>query len=147
MTYLLDTAKAQRDDAETTQSEPLPGTTQAANSAGGYTWAVDDWKRLDRFLLLGSEQGTYYVTQKALSAENANAVLRCINEDGSRVVRRVVEISEAGRAAKNDPALFVLALCASKGDPGTRRVAFDMLPRVARTGTHLLHFVAYIAGK
>ena len=28
-------------------------------SAGGYAWAVDRWTRLDRFLVLGSEGGTF----------------------------------------------------------------------------------------
>ena len=46
-------------------------------SPGGYAWAVDDWTRLDRFLVLGSEGGSYYATERALTAENASAVLRC----------------------------------------------------------------------
>ncbi len=44
----------------TPQAEPIPGTTQVPNSAGGFTWAVDRWSRLDRFLILGSEGGTFY---------------------------------------------------------------------------------------
>ena len=39
----------------TPQSEPIPGTTQVPNSAGGYSWKVDDWTRLDRFLVLGAK--------------------------------------------------------------------------------------------
>ena len=42
----------------TPQAEPMPGTNQVPNSAGGYTWAVDKWARLDRFLILGTEGGT-----------------------------------------------------------------------------------------
>lgn len=115
-----------------------------ANSAGGYAWAVNDWARLDRFLVLGSEGGTYYSNERKLTVENAEAVKRCITVDGRRVVARVVEISEAGRAPKNDPALFVLAMCAGLGDAGTRKGAFDALPKVARIGAHLFHFLAYI---
>jgi hypothetical protein len=49
---------------ETTQTQPLPTRPeQVENSAGGYVWAVDDWKRLERFLILGSESGTYYISQ------------------------------------------------------------------------------------
>ena len=43
---------------KTPQSAPLAG--QVANSARGYAWAVDDWSRLRRFLVLGSEGGSYY---------------------------------------------------------------------------------------
>src|SRR5688572_9938016 len=68
------------------QSAPLPGKGQVRNSAGGYVWDVDDWKRLDRFLILGSEGGTYYIAERALTEENANAVRRCIESDGLRAV-------------------------------------------------------------
>ena len=141
MSYLKNVATNAPTGA-TPQSEPLIGTTQMPNSAGGYAWAVDDWTRLDRFLVLGSEGGSYYATERALTAENASAVLRCIVADGPRTVRRIVEISEAGRAPKNDPAIFALALAASHGDVAGRRAALEALPRVCRIGTHLFHFAA-----
>lgn len=126
----------------TPQSEPIPGTAQVQNNAGGFAWRVTDWDRLDRFLILGSEGGTYYVGEKKLTVENANAVLRCLREHGSRTVSRIAEISQAGRAPKNDPALFALALaCSPKfADVDTRREALSVLPLVARTGTHLFQF-------
>lgn len=127
----------------TPQSMPIPGTTQVPNSAGGYSWVVNEWTRLDRFLILGSEAGTYYIREQKLTLENAAAVRTCIQQDGQRVVQRVVEISQAGRAPKNDPALFVLAMCAGLGTEATRQAAFMALPKVARTGTHLFHFLAY----
>ncbi len=127
----------------TPQSEPILGSSQVANSAGGFSFAVDDWTQLRRFLILGSEGGSYYATERTLTAENAGATLRCIALDGSRVVREIAEISRAGRAPKNDAALFALALCASKGDESTRREAFKALPQIARTGTHLFHFAAF----
>lgn len=39
----------------TPQSQPIPGQPMVPNSAGGYTFAVDDWTRLERFLILGNE--------------------------------------------------------------------------------------------
>jgi len=130
----------------TPQSEPIPGTTQMPNSAGGYAWKVDDWARLERWLVLGSEGGTYYIKERELTAENAKAVIRCIEEDGERAVARIVEISEAGRAPKNDPAIFALALAVTHGSPAVKRAAFDAIPRVCRTGTHLFHFAQYVDG-
>ncbi|MFN8442324.1 MAG: TROVE domain-containing protein [Caldilineaceae bacterium] len=128
---------------QTPQSTPLAGSNQVANSAGGYAWAVNDWVRLDRFLVLGSEGGTYYINERKLTLENADAVKRCIESDGLRTVAQIVEISLAGHAPKNDPALFALAMCAALGDVNTRRAAMAALPKVARTGTHLFHFMAY----
>jgi 60 kDa SS-A/Ro ribonucleoprotein len=130
----------------TPQNEPIPGTNQVPNSGGGYSFPVDDWMRLDRWLVLGSEAGTYYITERALTKQNAEAVARSIEADGPRVVRRIVEISEAGRAPKNDPAIFALALCTALGDTATRQAAFEALPRVCRTGTHVFHFAQYVDG-
>jgi 60 kDa SS-A/Ro ribonucleoprotein len=126
----------------TPQSEPIPGTVR--NSAGGYAFAVDDWTRLARFLVLGSEGGSYYATPRALTVENAAAVQRCLAEDGLRAVAAIVGISENGRAPKQDPAIFALALAAASPDLATRRAALQALQRVCRTGTHLFQFAASV---
>ncbi len=126
------------------QWAPIPGAGQAPNSAGGFAWEVDDWARLHRFLILGSEGGSYYATEWTLTRKNAQAVERCIREDGRRAVAEIVRVSEEGRAPKNDPALFALAMAAGIGDEQTRRAALDALPRVARTGTHLFQFATFV---
>ncbi len=130
---------------KTPQSEPIPGRPDmVADSAGGFTWAVDDWQQLDRFLILGTEGGTYYINERKLTRGNAEAVIRCIQSNGERAVNRIVEISDSGRAPQNDPALFALALAASIADSAdTRRRALDSLPKVARIGTHLFTFLTY----
>ncbi len=122
----------------------LPGSRQVSNSAGGFTWEVDDWARFRRFLILGSEGGSFYASEWTLTRENAQAVEHCIREDGARAVAEVARVSEEGRAPKNDPALFALAMAAGLGDEQTRRAALDALPRVARTGTHLFGFVTFV---
>lgn len=131
-------------EKKTPQSEPVPGSKQVANSAGGYSFAVDDWVRLDRFLILGTEGGSYYATERKLTIENAEVVKRCIALDGVRTVNRIVEVSRAGRASKNDPAILALAICAKKGDELTRKTALRALPEVCRIGTHLHHFAEYV---
>ena len=128
----------------TRQSEPLAGTDQVPNSAGGFAWPVDDWTRLRRFLILGSEGGSHYAGEHELSRENAQAVARAIAADGPRAVREIVAISRDGRAAKNDPAIFALAMAAGADDETTRTAALDALPQVCRTGTHLFTFARHI---
>lgn len=127
---------------KTPQRAPIPGAGQVPNSAGGYAWAVDGWTQLDRFLILGSEDGTYYSGARKLSLDNAKNVIERIKEDGARVVSRIVEISMNGRAPKNDPAIFALALCSAYGNDETRAAALAVLPQVCRTGTHLFSFAA-----
>ena len=128
----------------TPQSQPIAGSTQMPNSAGGYTWQVDDWTRLDRFLILGAEGGTYYIGERDLVKQNHDAIVRCIQTDGVRAVNRIVEISDSGRAPKNDPAIFALALVAAHGNPQAKALAFQNLSKVCRIGTHLFHFAEYV---
>lgn len=128
---------------ETSQTEPIPNRNQVRNSAGGYSFAVDDWVRLERFLILGTEGGSYYASEKALTVGAAESTLRCIKEDGKRAVEVIKEISVSGRAAKNDSALFALAMCAGLGNDETKHDAFMALQDVARIGTHLFKFVEY----
>ena len=128
------------------QRAPLPGSGQVPNSTGGFVWAVDDWARLRRFLILGSEGGSYYATEAKLTRENAKAVERCLAEDGPRAVAEIVRVSDEGRAPKNDPALFALAMAAGADDEATRKAALEALPQVCRTGTHLFQFATFVEG-
>lgn len=128
----------------TPQTQEVLGANQVKNSAGGFVFALDKWKRLDRFLVIGSEGGTYYVKEQKLTVDNAKNVLACIAEDGQRAIARIVEISDKGRAPKNDAAIFALALAAAHGDEATRSLALREMPKVCRIGTHLFQFAEVV---
>ncbi|WP_051334367.1 TROVE domain-containing protein [Bradyrhizobium sp. Ai1a-2] len=126
--------------ADVPQSEPL-NARQVKNNAGGFVFAIDNWARLDRFLILGSDAPTYYQTARALTRENAKVVDECYAADPARTVARTVEISDQGRAPKNDPAIFVLAIGAVHADQKVRQLALAAVPKICRTATHLFQFV------
>lgn len=111
---------------------------------GGNAYAVDRWTQLRRFLILGTEGGTFYVSEKQLTKEAGQVVTDCLDEDGLRVVREIVAVSTEGDAPRQQPAIFALALAAAHASPAVRRAALDNLNRVCRTGTHLFTFAAYI---
>lgn len=117
---------------------------QIPNAAGGYTFAVDDWSRVHRFLTLGVDGGTYYTSAAELAKDNAEVILRAAATDPIELVRRIVEVSTAGRAPKQNPALFALAIAAAAEDVDGRRAALAALRLVARTGTHLFLFARYV---
>jgi 60 kDa SS-A/Ro ribonucleoprotein len=119
---------------------------QVFNSAGGAVFAISKWDHLLRFLILGSEGGSYYAGEQKLTVENAKNVIACIKEDGLATVDMIVDVSKSGRAPKNDPALLALALCTNPeyADAETRGYALAMLPEVARIGTHLFHFAEFV---
>lgn len=118
--------------------QPLPG--QVPNSDGGFVWPIGKEQRLRRFLILGTEGGTYYASERKLTAENAACILDFIADDGLRTVATIVEIAESGRAPKPEPAILALALCLKMGDNQTKAAVREVLPRVCRTGTHLFAF-------
>lgn len=130
--------------ARTPQTNSIPGTEE--NNAGGYAFPVDDWTRLDRFLILGAEGGTCYVGEKRLTRTNAEACARLIDDPstGPEAVDRIVEISRSGRAPSNDPALFLLAMACASAQSEVRARALRALPKVARIGTHLFHFAHFV---
>lgn len=128
---------------KTPQTEPIPGKAMTPNSAGGYSFAVDDWTRLERFLILGSEGGSYYAKERELTVENAKAVVRCLDADPARTIRTIVQVSESGRAPKNEPAVMALAIAAGSGHTAA---ASEALPKVCRTGTHLFAFAEAVQG-
>lgn len=125
-----------------TQQQVAADPKQVANSAGGYTFELDDLARLRRFLTLGVDGGTYYASDQALAIENAAVVARLAEADPQALVETIVEISLGGRAPKVNPALFALAYAASV--PASARAALAALPEVARTGTHLFLFAGYV---
>lgn len=125
----------------TPQSEPADAR-QVQNSAGGHTFALDDAARLRRFLVLGVDGGSYYATDRQLARENAEVVVRMARQDPDTLVSTIVEVSQKGAAPKQNPALFALALAASV--PESSQLALAALPQVARTGSHLFLFAAYV---
>jgi 60 kDa SS-A/Ro ribonucleoprotein len=130
----------------TPQSQTIPGRAQdmAPNNAGGMSFKLDDWARLERFLILSSEGGTYYVGAQKLTAENAACVIRCLKADGERVVAEAKRVNVQNLAPKVDSQLFALALALKHGDLPTRRAAASAAAVMLRTGTHILHFVAMV---
>lgn len=120
---------------------------QQPNSAGGFTFVVDCWTRLERFLILGSEGGSYYASERQLTRDNAQSVLDCCAQDAGRTIDTIVQISDSGRAPKNDPAIFALALAAAHPTSSDARArACAALPKVCRTATHLFQFCEAVNG-
>ena len=126
----------------TPQSEKVFGSNQVPNSAGGFTFKVDNWTRLNRFLILGNEGGSYYASEHKMTQDSAKCILECVKENGRKTVDTIVEISHNGRAPKNDPAVFALALVVKHGDAATRAYAYQNLSKVCRIATHLFQFLS-----
>lgn len=130
-------AVSKRVTPQTEKADPK----QIKNNQSGFVFEVNDWNRLERFLVIGSENGSFYAGERKLTRENAAVVERCLVEDGPRTVAVIAEVSDSGRAPKNDPAIFALALACCADSLETRQAAFRAIGTVCRIGTHLFQFV------
>lgn len=126
---------------DTPQVLPQFGKNQVKNNAGGYVYKADKFQILDRFLIIGTENNSFYMKSSDLTIENAKNLIDCINTDGIKTVDKIVEISDSGRAIKNNTAIFALAMCVGYGNPIVKQYALNNLSKVARIGTHLFQFV------
>lgn len=126
--------------------KPVPQTKQLVkgqvkNAAGGYAFTASSKTRALRFLMIGTEGGSFYEGEKQMTLANAKNLMAVIQSQPEWLLGEIIRISEAGEASSNSPALFALALIISASDDVVvRRAAYDALPRVARTGTHLFEF-------
>lgn len=115
---------------------------QVKNNAGGYAFEVSDKSRLERFLILGVDGGTYYVEDKKFTNDTVNFLIQLISTNEDLVRETTLQISEQGRAHNNTPAIFVTALLMTDGkNKAATRAVFD---RVVRTSTHLFQFAQFI---
>ncbi len=130
----------------TPATQVIPGreADMISNNGGGVSFKLSPQAQLDRFLILGSEGGTYYLSEKKLTVDNAKNIIALVKSDGSLVVDRILTINKANRAPKREPALFALALAATMGDEVTRGRALSVVGDICRIPTDLFTFVEFI---
>ncbi|KAI0234239.1 60 kDa SS-A/Ro ribonucleoprotein, partial [Lamellibrachia satsuma] len=118
---------------------------QVLNHLHGYVFKVDDLARFTRFLCLGAEGGTYYVSEQELKRENVQCITRLIAAGrGHEVVQTLIDFSVSGRTAKQNGLMFAMAMCARQSvDPDTKKFCYDNLHLVCRIPTHLFMFVSH----
>lgn len=113
---------------------------QVKNSAGGFTFTVTDKVRLERFLILGTENGTYYTNEKKITKENFEFLKALIERDEAMVIEVVRDVSVNGRAFKNTQAILTVAALFVYGKIKPR----SLMHEVCRTGTHLFEFAEFV---
>lgn len=131
----------------TQQNQPAPGRTdQVENNAGGFVFEIDKIDQFKRFLTMGTTGGTFYVGQDELTAECGNMLLELTKDESLQIlaVENLVAISLGGRAPKQNPTLFALAVFCQHGTTPAKQHARKQITKVVRTGTHLFIFMRYL---
>lgn len=117
---------------------------QVKNNAGGYVFAIDDILYFQRFLFLGSEKGTYYVSEQKLTADNVECIERLLAANrGEEMLSLMRRVNDENRAAKSGPMLFALAYIAKMGDLPLRKEVYTHLHEFLRIPTQLFEFLTY----
>ena len=57
---------------------------------------IDKWAQLDRFLVLGTEGGTYYASEREFTLQNLRVARACIAESGIAAKLIVVGMTSTG---------------------------------------------------
>jgi len=125
----------------TPQNQPLVEAFQAKNNAGGYVFVLSPFKRLERFLILGSDTPTYYASARKLTKENAACVIECWTKNPIQTAAMISNVSKNGLAFRNSPAIFATALGMIHPGVRARKWAGTIVKDVCRTSTHLFEFV------
>ena len=125
---------------QTQQESPL----QVPNSAGGFSFTVTPMDQLRRFLILGSEGGTYYVGESDLTKRNLDNIKNLIANDPNAAVDLASTISLEGRSYRNDAALLVLAMVMTFGTDKAKAYARTKVNLIARTATHLFTYIKFL---
>lgn len=117
---------------------------QVPNSAGGFTFQVDDRQRLRRFLVLGVDKGTYYASAPKLAKESADFLIDLAERDHALLLDGIRNVSLTGAAHRQNATLFAYAIACSKGSANQRGRALGIFNEIVRTGTHLFIFAGYV---
>lgn len=117
---------------------------QVKNNTGGFVFEVSDQSRLERFLILGTDGGTYYVNEEDLTQQNVSWLEGLIRRDWALVLNTVSDVSINGRAYRNSAAIFVLALVLNVGSDEAKAKVVELTPIIARTATHVYELATYI---
>jgi 60 kDa SS-A/Ro ribonucleoprotein len=132
--------------SNTPQSKPLPGreTEMVKNSAGGYVFQTGPFMQLRRFLIIGTEGGTYYMTEKKATEKNIKCLDECLRLDYKQTIDVIQEVSVGGLAMKQDVTIMSLAICACHTDVKVREYAYSKITTILRIPTHLFMFIDFL---
>ena len=106
-------------------------------SCGEAVYAVSDLELLRRYLMLGNENGSYYVNQNDLASQHASCVDRLLFADPGGALAAMEDLET--RVYKKDYLLAALARFCVAGPQ--RKRSYELAMRACRTPTHLFQFI------
>lgn len=119
---------------------------QVKNSAGGYVYRLAPADALERFLILGTEGGTYYASEKDLTKQGMALVASCVQtlsaSDYFAIVERAAKV-----APKRTYALWAISEALVSGDDEYKARVPHAVKECVFTGTDLFELASYVRGR
>ncbi len=112
------------------------------NSCGKEVYKVSDVNFLKRFLILGCENGTYYIGKNDLTFKNLSCIERLITSSDPSVIVNVAR-EYMSKVYKKDYILYVLARCCASSIMNLRESAYELASEICKIPTHLFMFIEY----
>ncbi|XP_048769596.1 RNA-binding protein RO60-like [Ostrea edulis] len=117
---------------------------QVPNKAGGYVYKTTLESQLCSFICTGSPNHNYRAGNCELTLEDVPFVIQLIQDgSGKTVVDILIRFSTTSRAFKQDPLIFILAICCRSNDKATKNAAYSALPSICRIPTQLFRFLNF----
>lgn len=118
--------------------------TETLNSCGKAIYEVSDITFLKRFLFLGAENGTYYITNNDLVNQHVKCIEKLINNENNHKLLLDTIDEYVNKAFKKDYVLLALArCCVEQKYPALRDEAYKLVNKVCKIPTHLFLFIEF----
>lgn len=132
-----------RETGAVSVAKPIPKKEMVKNSEGAFVFKTPLLKQVERFLIMGTEGGTFYISERKLTKDNCRIFEQALDKDYRSTIDLIVDISVKARCLKNETCIFALAVAASHKEVYVRKYALSKLNEVCRIGTHLFAFMEY----
>ncbi len=128
----------------TPQTQPIPGqeAQMIQGRSGGWMFDAGLWNMLQRCLLIGTAESTYYAGKNELTEDFVEVIRQAIAEDPGRVAQEILYASD-GRAINNSAPILALVLLSMGESPEAKKAFGEIFPQVVRTGSHFYEWLNY----
>lgn len=118
---------------------------QVHNNSGGAVHLLSDFDTLKRFLLIGTEGGTYYQSEQDLTSKNIEIVEKYVKTNANQVLDIVQDYLVRGAAPKRVALIYTLAYIAKRsGSPSMANRAYLIASNHLNTPTDFFDFASCI---
>jgi 60 kDa SS-A/Ro ribonucleoprotein len=111
------------------------------NSCGKPIFEVTEWELLKRYLMLGCENGTYYISENNLKEQNIISLDNILKDESNnnKLISLLIEYNN--KVYKKEYILQVFAKCCATKT--IRKEAYNIINTICKIPTHLFMFIEF----